>query len=362
MKRIRRFASSSFQLAMLYVLVVSVTMVASYFYSVSVVADINAHLSAPNPPALAESYLFVQLAPPVLLAMVALGALSFFISEFVVRRINTINEIAEEIMQTGDLSARIPIENEWDDLSKLALTLNHMLAQIERLVQDVRMVSDNIAHDMRTPLTRLQAKSEALHQQLLAESGQHPELEALCEALQAEAEHLLHTFQALLRISQIERGKRLVERVMQPITPLLEDVIDLYEPVAEEKQVALVLAHPEDALPALLMDRHVLFQALANLVDNALKYSPHGQRVTLEARVEAAQMLLAVEDEGPGVPEAEQERIFQRFYRGAQERPLGGNGLGLALVKAVAEQHGGSVQVRNRHPGLRVEMRLPLRV
>lgn len=358
MGRIRRFASSSFQLAMLYAFVVTATMIGMYFFSTGIVADLNAWRTGPDAATLPESYIFAQLAPLILLVMIVIAGLSFFISEFVVRRINTINTIAEDIMRTGDLSRRIPIENEWDDLSKLAIMLNRMLEQIERLLLDMRTVSDNIAHDMRTPLTRLHQRIERLlaHPELAHKSALREEASAML----AETAHLLATFNALLRISNIEKGKRRAEYSDVRLAALVADAVELYEPLAEEKRMILSQDVPPD-LPPLRADKHLLFQALANLLDNAVKYTPEGGTISLHVVREETGVAICLRDGGPGIAEAEQERVFLRFYRADASRTLApGNGLGLSLVRAVMELHGGTVALRNAQPGLEVRLFLPV--
>ena len=355
---ITRFASSSFQLAMVYALVVLVTMVGSYFISESAMMHINEHLAGPDDGPLPNSYIYTQIAPFILLVMIVIAGLSFFISEFVVRRINTINRIADDIIRTRDLSRRIPIENEWDDLSKMALTLNAMLDQIEQLLQDIKTVSDNIAHDMRTPLTRLHQDVEKLGETEV--QADKKKVAKLAQRISAEIETMLATFNALLRISNIEKGKRRAEYSTLRLCDMLEDVLALYEPLAEEKQIELVAMLPKN-LPEMRVDKHLLFQAFANFTDNAIKYTPPGGRVVLSAQHEQGCYHVRIQDSGIGIPTKARDKVFQRFYRADQSREcVSGNGLGLSMAKAIIDLHQGKIELGDAAPGLIVDLHLPI--
>lgn len=355
-KRVTRLASSSFQLASLYAFCVCLTLLGLYFYSSSVVEEINQ--LAGDTTLLEESYIFSKLAPLIMLVMIGIAGLSFFISEFVVRRINSIQQAADDIIRTNDLSRRIPIENEWDDLSKLAITLNDMLQRIESLLQDIRTVSDNIAHDMRTPLSRLHQHIEMLEHQL--ERQQPQDLRITISTLKEEADRLLNTFNALLRISNIEKGRRKAEIVPVILSDLIQDVLDLYEPLAADKGIMLEVVPADEALE-LQADKHLLFQALANLLDNAIKYTREGGSVRLTLYREEQTARIELADEGPGIAPDDYTKVFQRFYRGESCRASEGSGLGLSLVKAIIELHHGTIALADNQPGLRVILCFPLR-
>ena len=276
---------------------------------------------------------------------VVLGLLGgTMISRGFLRRIESINDTCREIIY-GDLSRRIPVRSADDDFDQLAGNLNNMLDQIEVLMAGVRQVSDNIAHDLRTPLARLRNRLEVLREQVTEDGPRE-----LLDQAAAEADGLLATFKALLRIGQIESGSRRAGFTEVDLADLLRDVTELYEPLAEEKgqRIELELA----AGRTIRGDRDLLFQAFANLLDNAIKYTPPNGRI----RVELAGAQISVADNGPGIPVEAREKVFQRFYRLEPCRSTPGNGLGLSLVAAVGNLHNASIHLENNSPGLRVIM------
>jgi signal transduction histidine kinase len=264
----------------------------------------------------------------------------------VMRRIEAINQTSREIME-GDLSRRVPTDETGDDFDQLASNLNRMLERIERLLEAVRQVSDNIAHDLRTPLTRLRTRLE-----LARGENDQPELiaEAMDQAIE-NADELLATFNGLLRIARIESGSRRNALAEVDLSTLLEDVAELYEPLAAERDQRFTLA-TNGPIPV-NGDRDLLFQAAANLVDNAIKYTPADGQITLSARVQAGRPEIAVVDSGPGIPEAMCEKVFQRFFRLDSSRSTPGSGLGLSLVQAVAQIHGAQIRLEDNGPGLK---------
>ncbi len=270
-----------------------------------------------------------------------------------VRRIDAINQTSREIM-SGDLSRRMPTDHSGDDFDRLTGNLNAMLDRIEALMEEVRRISDNIAHDLKTPLTRLRNSLELLN---AGHSGESEQRHALVEQAIVEADGLLSTFNALLRIARVESGERRAGFVELDLTELVRDVTELYEPVAEAKQQKLTL-NLCDVAPV-LGDRDLLFQSLANLLDNAIKYTPpDGQiSVALTTRSERAQLVIA--DSGQGIPPDDQDNVFRRFYRLETHRATAGNGLGLSLVAAVAKLHEISLTLEDNAPGLRVVMTFP---
>lgn len=274
----------------------------------------------------------------------------------VVRRIEAINQTSRDIME-GDLSQRIPLGGSGDDFDQLAEGLNRMLGRIESLMAGVRQVSDNIAHDLRTPLTRLRTKLEILRTELGSTLGEAHAATTAVEETIDDADLMLGTFNALLRIARIEsRGQRAGFAALD-LVPLARDLAELYEPVAAEKDQTLRLEVPGSA--PLFGDRDLLFQALGNLVDNAVKYTPRGGQVTLrvELRPEAVQVQVA--DSGPGIAPAQREQVFRRFFRADHSRSTPGSGLGLSLVQAVIQLHGASIELGDNGPGLRITVRLP---
>jgi signal transduction histidine kinase len=269
----------------------------------------------------------------------------------VLRRIEAVNRTSASIIQ-GDFSERVPVTGSGDEFDQLAANLNAMLDQIERLMAGMRQVTDNIAHDLRTPLSRLRARLEVT---LLERPDANRYAEALADTI-VEADHLLGTFNALLSIAEAEAGARRDNMAVVELDEIARSVADLYEPVAEERGLRLIL---EIASPMPVRgDRHLLSQAIANLLDNALKYTPEGD-VTLTVRRTDGNVLLEIADHGPGVPPNHRERVFDRFYRLENSRSTPGNGLGLSLVRAVAKLHGGDIRLEDNGPGLKAVLLLP---
>lgn len=278
--------------------------------------------------------------------MLAVVLVSFGISHFVVNRINRIAALAQRIVETGDLTQRIAIASRWDDLSNLAAVLNGFLDRIETLMAGIREVSNNIAHDLRTPLSGLRSDLESL-------KGR-PVDDQTIDALLADADRILALFQALLRIANIEKGvgRPLAQAV--DLAAVIGDVAELYEPLADERAIRLVVT----AAPGLTVrgDGDALFQLFANLVDNAIKFSPAATDIALQACRDADRITVRITDRGPGIPEAEKDKVFKHFYRGDASRSTAGNGLGLSLVKAVAALHQASIQLEDARPGLCVRL------
>jgi len=268
--------------------------------------------------------------------------IAFVISIFVVSGTNKIAETAKHIMETGDLSQRVKISARWDDLSNMAAVLNMLLDRVEDLMQGVKQVSDNVAHDLRTPLTRMRNKIEGLEK----EYGHDDYTD-----LMSEADQLLNTFNALLRISRIETEKQRSQFTDVDLKEVLEDVIDLYEPLAEDKEIKLNIELENAHIHA---DRDLIFQAYANLLDNAVKFTPQDGHVSLNLSQKDGTTRVEITDTGTGIKNNEKEKIFTRFYRGEKSRTSKGTGLGLSLVSAVIELHAGRIEVENTNPGLKV--------
>ncbi|MEA1050828.1 ATP-binding protein [Lamprobacter modestohalophilus] len=272
----------------------------------------------------------------------------------IVRRLDVVNQVSREIMQ-GNLSRRVPSAGTGDDFDQLADNLNRMLERIEALMLSIRQVSDNIAHDLRTPLTRLRNRLELLHGADLSD-----EARAEVEVAIADADELLSAFNALLRIARIEAGSRRAAFADLDPLPLLQDVAELYEPLAAESlQTIQVEGVAENSPCRLHADRDLLFQAIANLVDNAIKHSPSGGQIRLHAECSETHVELSVTDEGPGIPPELRDKVLQRFFRIDESRAAPGHGLGLSLVQAVAQLHGAALSLEDAAPGLRVRLRLP---
>jgi signal transduction histidine kinase len=272
-------------------------------------------------------------------------------SRNLLRRVEQVNRTSERVM-AGNLSDRIPLRGTSDEFDQLAANLNRMLDQIERLMTAMREVTDDVAHDLRTPLSRLRTRLERALADPSAGTSQNEAIRAAID----EADRLLATFNALLRIAELESGARLDQTAPVDLAEVARSAADLYEPVAEEKGFALsVVAEPGVRISG---DWHLLSQALANLLDNALKYAGGGQ---IEMRVfhKDRQAILEVADQGPGIPEADRHSVLDRFVRLEPSRTTPGNGLGLSLVRAIARRHEGSVTLEDNRPGLRVRLQFP---
>jgi signal transduction histidine kinase len=287
----------------------------------------------------------------ITLALALLGGV--LMSRGMLRSIELINQTSRSIM-TGDLSQRIPIRGSGDELDQLAGNLNTMIDEIERLMDGIRHVSDNIAHDLRTPLTRLRNRLEQLLVDFEDGSPYHSQIEQGI----ADADQLLATFAALLRIARIEAGGHTAKFKPVDLAALVHDAAELYDALAEEKQ--LRFSTRADASVSLEGDRDLLFQALINLLDNAIKYTPAGGAVSLELKRGEKTADIAVNDSGSGIPATERDKVGQRFYRLESSRSTPGSGLGLSLVKAVARLHRATLLLEDNTPGLKATLRLPI--
>jgi signal transduction histidine kinase len=278
----------------------------------------------------------------VLMSIVVL--VSFLLSHFVVSRINLISETAQQIMQTGDLTQRIQIKTKADDLSNLAQVLNEFLSRMESLMSGIRDVSDNIAHDLRTPLSHLRQQIEELKN--------NPRDDGDIDALLSEADRILDIFNSLLRIVNLEKGKRTIAFSKVNLFEIISDVIELYEPLGEEKELQF---HVNLTETQILGDKNLLFQLFANLLSNAIKFSPKHSTVDISM----INSVITIKDNGIGIAEHERERVFERFYRVESSRTQEGNGLGLTLVKAIVDLHQGEMMLKDNLPGLIVVVTLP---
>lgn len=287
----------------------------------------------------------------IMVLLAFLGGL--ILSRSTVRKIERINQTAKSIM-SGDLSRRVPLTSRNDDFDQVADNLNQMLDRIQMLMEDVRRVSDNIAHDLRTPLARLRQHLEAARLQEEPTSKSAINLEQSIK----EADSLLATFNALLRIARIEAGQVRAGFSKIDFHTLLQDIVEFYEPLIEEKHQTL-----ETNLQTNIKsqgDQNLLFQAFANVIENAIKYTSDRGHLSLSLMRLRSELVITIADNGPGIPEPEQDKVFRRFYRLDQSRGSPGNGLGLSLVSAVVALHRGTIRLQDNAPGLRVIIRLPL--
>ncbi|MEP3437453.1 MAG: HAMP domain-containing sensor histidine kinase [Hoeflea sp.] len=304
----------------------------------------------------------VRQALGIALAIMFAGALAiwYFVGRRALKRIDHMSEASKKIL-AGDLSQRLPVNGSGDEFDRLSLSLNTMLGRIERLNEGLRQVSDNIAHDLKTPLTRLRNRAEAA---LADDGGAQAHREAL-EQMIADSDQLIRTFNALLMISRVEAGSSTAQMSEVDLSGLAADAAELYEPAAEEQGIKLTA----DIAPGITIrgNRELLAQALSNLIDNAIKYADEGAvpqiAVTLTSNLN--EVRLAVSDTGPGVPADRREDVVKRFVRLDESRSKPGTGLGLSLVQAVTALHGGTLQLNDAspesedNPGLAVIMVLP---
>lgn len=274
-------------------------------------------------------------------------------SRFLLGRIDAINRTSREIMD-GDLSRRVPLRGADDEFDRLAGNLNAMLDQIVALMDGVRQVSDNIAHDLRGPLNRIRAGLELT----LREGGGIEDSRVAMERTIEEIDNLLGTFNALLTISQAEAGSRRQDFAPLDLAAVAGDVAELYEPLAEDKNLSLSvdLAGGQTVRG----NRHLLSQALANLLDNAIKYTPSGGAVSLSLAAGPTGPVIEVADSGPGIPESARDKVLERFQRLESSRNTPGSGLGLSLAAAVVKLHHGELGLLDSPSGgLLVQVRLP---
>lgn len=292
--------------------------------------------------------------------MIGLALLSwFFVSRRVLKRIDSLSATSRRIM-TGDLSGRLEVTGTGDEFDRLADSLNAMLDRIEHLLYGLKDVSDNIAHDLKTPLTRLRNRVEAA----LASPESTATYRSALEMTIEESDQLIKIFNALLVIARIEAGSQDSAMVQVEAGTVVRDVAELYEPAAEEKGIKILA---EESEPVIVnANRELLGQALANLVDNALKYASPNEtesgvnQIVISATRDDGHLVLKVADNGIGIPAEDRERVLQRFVRLEESRSQPGSGLGLSLVAAVARLHNGTIELGDGSPGLVVTLRLPI--
>lgn len=280
----------------------------------------------------------------------------YFVGSRALKRIDMVSKSTERIL-AGDQSERLPVTGVNDEFDRLSKRMNVMLDRISLLDKGLRNVSDSIAHDLKTPLTRLRNKADAA---LTADHEDSKSREALTEVI-ADSDQLIKTFNALLMISRVEAGSQIAELAVLDMSALMEDVAELYEPVCEEEGFELEVKIDRDV--TVLGNRELLSQALANLLDNALKYgaanSTTNRKVTIGLRKDGRTVIAYVADQGQGIAASDRGKVKERFARLDESRSLPGNGLGLALVDAIAKLHNGRFELGDAKPGLLAELIFP---
>jgi signal transduction histidine kinase len=304
-----------------------------------------------------------------ILVVVVLGiGGGIFVARRVLQRIDVMTGTAQRIM-AGDLSGRLPVGRSGDELDRLASNLNVMLERIEALMTGLKEVSDNIAHDLKTPLTRLRNRAE----EALARSGCEAEYRTALERTIEESDGLIRTFNALLMIARAESGQARDNMDDFDASEVANGIHELYEPLAEDGGMTLKVV---TSFAPLHGNRELISQALANLVENAIKYGKpvsaaqslsagavaSSREILIEARREGSEVLLSVTDHGPGIPEADRRHAVERFVRLDASRSQPGSGLGLSLASAVATLHDGQLRLGDAHPGLVATLAIPARL
>ena len=283
-----------------------------------------------------------------------------WLSHRALRRVAVMNQAINRIM-TGDLHERIPSTGYYDEMERLAAGVNRMLDRIEYLVDEIRGVGDDIAHDLRTPLAR--ARTHLDRSRVGTQSVEA--LQAVIGRTVIDLEQCFSVITALLRIGEIENGRRRAAFGAVDLIDVAANIFDLYEPIAEERSITLRFCPNRLALLGMTADQYIqgdsdlLIEALANLVDNAIKFTQEGGEVTIDVGVRMGRLFLRVCDNGPGIAEAERQAILGRFYRSDKSRHLPGSGLGLSLVTAIARLHDAQVLVEDGHPGAVFTLQFP---
>jgi signal transduction histidine kinase len=290
----------------------------------------------------------VSVAATLILGLIGGG----IVTRSVLRRVESVARTSRAIV-AGNLSQRVPLRGGDDEFDHLAASVNAMLDRIEDLMRSMRQVSNDIAHDLRTPLTRLRQRVELArrHKQSV------PELQAALDDSTAQIDSILETFGALLRIAQIEAGQGITANAPVDVSALIAGIADDFAPAAEDRGQTIETCL-EPGLKA-AGDKALLTQMVVNLLENALRHAPPGAHIALTAAGTADGVRIAVSDNGPGIPAHERENVLRPFYRLESSRTTAGNGLGFGLVAAIVKQHGGTLNLEDNQPGLRVTVTLP---
>lgn len=331
--------SSSFKVATIFAILIAIAVTS---LSISIYT-ISSELTEKEP-----GNIIISLSVMSILALVSIAVAGYLISVFVVTRINRITNTANDIIATGDLSKRLEVDSRWDDLSFLATVLNEMLNKIETLMAGVQHITDTVAHDLRTPLARLRNNLERIS--LESNSEQQNSYETITPLIR-EVDGLIKTFNALLSLSSLESGRQSLKFEMFDLEKVLTDAIDFYQPLAEDKNQKFVVT---TKTLQYLGDRDLIFQVIANLLDNAIKFTPQGGKIEVKVSADQDYDIISIADNGPGIPAASIEKVFERFYREQDQQHQAGSGLGLSMVQVVLSIHHAKIMLEDNQPGLRV--------
>lgn len=283
------------------------------------------------------------------ISIVLAGLGGIFFSVRFMRRIDAITRTCQSII-AGKFNDRIPLRGSGDELDRLSAAINNMLDRISMLFDNLRQVSSDVAHDLRTPLTHLRSRLEEAR----GKSVTTDDYAAVVARAIEDTDHLLVIFAALLRISQIESGSRLAAFSALSLTDVLERICEMYRPVAEDERH--VLLHDLQKDVRIRGDAELLTQMFSNLIENAIRHTPSGSRIMVRLEVAGDRAAVSIEDDGPGIPLGEHGKVFRRFYRLTSSRSTPGNGLGLPLVAAIANLHHAKIALGDNHPGLCVRI------
>jgi signal transduction histidine kinase len=345
--------SSTFRLALIAIaafgLIVAAIM--AYVY-VGTIAYVQSRVGDAGDHAAFTAMIGLAMVAVAVLLLVLAGLAAVLVTRRTVGRIEQINATSRAIMLSG-LDQRIPLRGSHDEWDRVAENLNHMLDRIETLMGEVKQVSDNVAHDLRTPLTRMRGRLEKAYH---ATRNSEADATLIGDTI-ADLDAVLGMFASITRISEIEtRARRSAFRALN-LAEIAGEVVELYDAAAEE--VATRLSLGGDREVPVTGDRDLLFDAIANLVDNAIKHGRAGGQVTVTCRGAGGGATIAIADDGPGVPPEQRDQVFKRFYRLEQSRYTPGNGLGLSLVAAVARLHGAGIALHDGAPGLTIQLSFP---
>lgn len=281
----------------------------------------------------------------VILMGIAAGLLS---SRSLLNSLKKLNRLSQEIIQTNDLSQRLSAERENSDFYDTVNNLNAMLEKVEESFESIRQASNSIAHDLRTPLTRAKNRLEGIIAENRTASPQEMSL------INEEIENILQSFRSILHISQLEMGKATLEKAPIPLQVIVQDAIEMYEPIALDKEQKIQSSLQTTQIEG---DKNLLFQLVSNLLDNAIKYSPESSLIKCTLTDDSpTQSTLEISDKGCGIPEEMKVRVFDRFFRAEQSRHNPGTGLGLSMAAAIAKAHGAIISLHDNHPGLLVRI------
>ncbi|TNE36155.1 MAG: HAMP domain-containing histidine kinase, partial [Alphaproteobacteria bacterium] len=271
------------------------------------------------------------------------------------RRLSIISHTMEQASR-GNLSVRIPLVGNNDDIDRIATNVNDALGNLAIAVEGMRQVSADIAHDLKMPLNRLKIIIEGAS----LKSGRGEDVSADLEAAAQESDRINETFSALLRITQIESGARRARFHQIDVAEVLENTGSVYSDVAEDAGMVLALATEKGRERLLPGDKELLTQMFANLIENVIRHCPSGTEILLDCHVTGESLDISIADTGPGIPEIERKKVFRRLYRLEKSRTTPGSGLGLSMVKAIADLHGAEILLLDNEPGLKVSIRFPL--